>query len=148
MSINCEKILEELEEYFKNTSKEQIQIDMEIARYGCKKSIIDSQHTRVLQYICNIPVNNIEKEFFKFLDWEKKYETFQYYYRHKQTESILFSRIINVIEEEFGKPITIKKNEDFVSGKFKYMGYTFTLFIGQGSFWRIEKENKTIFQNI
>lgn len=60
------------------------------------------------------------------------------------TSSLLFNCFITYTEENGNRqefPL-----EDFLAGGHKWMDYTFKMYVGQGSFWRIEKNGETIFQ--
>ena len=139
-------ILTTLKLIFDNESQEETLADWEMSCYGCRKSIRDAQYARVLHYICNLSPILLESEFERFLKWETKYEEFQYDHRHKQTSSTLFNTLIDIIRENYSNDIDSDK--DFSSECFSAKGYVFTLFVGQGAFWRIEKDGKTIFQNM
>jgi len=130
-----------------NESQEETLESWKMACYGCRKAIKDAQYARVLHYICNLSPDLLDSEFLRLLKWEEKYEEFQYTHRYKQTESKLFDTIIKVIEENYSTELPILRGDDFVNSKFEAFGYTFTLFVGQGAFWRIEKDNQTIFQS-
>ena len=117
-----------------------------MSRYGCRRAIKDAQYSRVLHYICNLSLALLESEFERFLKWETKYEEFQYDHRHVQTSSTLFNTLIDIIRDNYS--IDIDSDKDFSTECFSAKGYVFTLFVGQGAFWRIEKDGKTIFQNM
>lgn len=141
-------MIDKLKLIFDNESEEESLADWEISCYGCRKAIKDAQYTRVLNYIVNLSPSLLDSEFIRFLKWEEKYEEFQYDYRHKQTSSRLFNILMNVIKENYGTEMPVLYEDDFVSDKFEAFDYVFTLFVGQGVFWRIEKDGKIIFQNI
>ncbi len=126
---------------------EEIRDEWKVISYDCRKAIRDAQYTRVLHYIVNLSPSLLESEFERFLKWERKWEEFQYDFRHKQTSSILFDVLIDIIEENYGNILFISKDDDFVSNRFEANNYIFTSF-GQGAFWRIEKDGKEIFQNM
>jgi hypothetical protein len=81
----------------------------------------------------------------KFFEWEKKYEDMWYFKRHTLTTSLLFSCFVEYTEKK-GKKLKSFESEDFLAHVHKWKGYTFKLYVGQGSFWRIEKDGKIIFQ--
>lgn len=99
--------------------------------------------------MCNIldPLDKKElKEWIiKFFEWEKKYEDMWYFKRQTLTSSLLFSCFVEYAERK-GKKIKNPKYEDFLAQVHKWRGYTFKLYVGQGSFWRIEKAGKVVFQ--
>jgi len=53
-----------------------------------------------------------------------------------------------IVQEEGEDVFHLQENEyGFLGGAWLYRGLTFSLFIGQGSFWRVEKDNEHIFQS-
>ncbi len=67
-------------------------------------------------------------------------------YNNVLTSSILFENIINVISKT---AITINDlEESFLAEAFNWNGYTFKLFVGQGSYWTVEKNNELIFCSV
>ena len=106
--------------------------------------IEDKQLSRVRARIESIPEDQLEAEFLKFLKWEETWEEDQYVRNHCMTCSHAFGYMLTVLEEKGSR---LKKvREDFYSGGFKWNGYTFKMYCGQGCFWRILKGKKQIFQ--
>lgn len=119
--------IKEFKNYFKDTQKRE---KRNVERIG---KIIDS-----------LTESEIEKKFEYFLEWERKYEDFYYNERQCLTNSKIFDTITDFVMAK-GKHPKVKE-EDFLSGVWDYMNYRFKLYQGQGSFWRIDKNGKTIFQ--
>lgn len=140
-------MIDKLKLIFDNETQEETLESWEMSCYGCRKAIKDAQYTRILNYIVNLSPELVNSEFERLLKWEDKYEEFQYTHRYKQTESKLFHTVIKIIKDEFSDELPITKDDDFVADKFEWNSYRFTLFCGQGSFWRIEKDDKIIFQS-
>ena len=113
-------------------------------RYELELMVQDHQFEKVEKYINSIPEEELEIKFEKFLKWEEKYEEFHYTHRHCHTNSMIFSNIVAYAEKNGIKSKSL--NEDFLSSKFTYKGYTFKLYCGQGCFWRIMKKRKFLFQ--
>ncbi len=141
-------MIDKLKAYFDNETQEEIQEAWEISCYGCRKSIRDAQYSRVLHYICNLSPSLIDSELERLFKWERKYEEFQYDHRQVQTESILFRTLIKVLQENYGTEMDmLGLYDEFVNERFEAFGYVFSLFVGQGAFWRVEKDDKQIFQS-
>lgn len=128
-----EKMMKDMEEAFNNPEN--------IARWTKEaeeeRALKDHQYKRIQSYINNLNEASIESTFKKFLDWETKYEE-MWYDRHVQTHSKIFGVLMEVLAER----------GEVIDDGFKCNGYKFELFIGQGSFWRISKGRKIIFQNV
>jgi CRISPR/Cas system CSM-associated protein Csm4 (group 5 of RAMP superfamily) len=105
------------------------------------------QNERISKFISKLSQEEIESWMDKFLKWENEYEEYCCNVRHIQTDSNIFSALMNYIEQE-GKTIRIHKDEDFCACGFKWNKYRFKLYQGQGAFWRIWKGRKVIFTNI
>lgn len=85
----------------------------------------------------------------KLLLREEKYQEFKYTKHHVITSSRLFNLVFNLWVEN-GKTVKsdFKKDEyGFLAGSYLYLGYKIQIFCGQGSFYRIYKRNKLIFQS-
>ncbi len=106
--------------------------------------IRDIQTERVSKYMKTLSEEELIEKFLLFLKWEEEYEEMMYK-RGIQTGSHIFHCLTKVAENE-GKKLQIRNDEDFVYNKFIWKGYSFLLFVGQGSFWRIKKGKKIIFQ--
>ena len=112
-----------------------------------EKEVEDGQYSRVLQYIVNLSPTQAEEKLLNFLKWEEKYEEFHYKHRQTLTESILLYNVFEILQRVYGTEVEIG-DEDFCADRFEWSGYIFSLFVGQGSFWRVEKDGKLIFQSI
>lgn len=101
---------------------------------------------RISKFINNLPEDRIDIWMDKFLKWEKKYEEYCYDVRHVQTSSQIFNGLTDYIEQN-GKLVKSTKNDSmFFAGGWKWNNYIFKVYVGQGSFWRIWKGRKMIFQ--
>jgi hypothetical protein len=103
-----------------------------------------AQENRIREHVKKIPQDKIDEHFLKFLDWEKRYEHFQYTHNYCCTSSTIFSRLMSLIAEE-SSTFLDNLDEDFLADAFTWRDYTFKLYQGQGSFWRILKNNECIF---
>ncbi len=79
--------------------------------------------------------------FESFLVWEKKYEE-SWYKRNVLTSSNIFGAICKLAEIEGADCYHVIQDKDFLGGAWEYKGYRFSVFIGQGSLWRIERYNQ------
>lgn len=138
LSKKQEEKWKKIEENFDNVNWDELR-----EKYAQEERIKNEQKEKVAKYIDSLSEENIEKEFLRFLEWEDKFEE-RYYKKFIHTSSSIFYNVIEALQTR-GK--AIKSNEDFLSGGFKWNGYTFKLFCGQGCFWRISKGKKVIFQN-
>lgn len=115
--------------------------DMRI-RFALRHMVLDHQRNRIETYINKLEI--FDDWFPKFLKWEEKFEDYNYTVKNVQTESRIFNHLIDIFEP---KAKILNLREDFLAKAFKYNGYTFKLYVGQGSFWRILKGKKVIFQS-
>jgi hypothetical protein len=79
----------------------------------------------------------------KFLSWEEKYEE-RFYKKGIQTCSNIFSKLMNVTADLGTEKDP--KDEMFLTRRWQWKDYIFEQYNGQGTFFRIIKNNKTIFQ--
>lgn len=82
----------------------------------------------------------------KFLKWEEKLEERYLNDKHVYTHSKLFPYVMEFLEQE-GHPDESEEYEDFLALAFVWDVYVFKLYVGQGSFWRIFKNDEVIFQS-
>jgi hypothetical protein len=104
------------------------------------------QEDRISKFINKLSQEEIEQWMNKFLKWEDEYEEYRYMKHNEQANSNIFGYLINLLRYK-GKEIRIYQDEDFCGGGFKWNKYRFKIYHGQGSFWRIWKGRKQIFQN-
>ena len=97
---------------------------------------------RISRFIDSIESNEIDYNFNKFLKWEKEYEQMMYK-KGILTNSNIFDSLMDYMETKCDRHLSLQ--EDFVADAFIWRNYTFKLYIGQGSFWKILKDNKQIF---
>jgi len=97
---------------------------------------------KVGSYIESIEPHELEEELDKFFKWEKKYEDMQYK-RGTLTHSNIFFGLVSYIEDVRDRYMDL--DEDFLAKAFLWKNYVFKLYIGQGSFWTIEKDGERIF---
>lgn len=102
-------------------------------------------YDRMCKMLDRLSKKKVHKWMDKFLEWETKYEEYWYTERHTLTNSLLFDCLMTYTEKK-GKKLNLFKDEDFLSKAHKWKGYTFKLYVGQGSFWRIMKDEERIFQ--
>lgn len=133
MSIDLNKVLENIADYFDSDAY--------------KQSIVvkNHQYDRINRYFDYIPDIKFDQLVDRFLLWEKKYEE-MYYKRNIETNSKIFSILMNIIQKD-PDTIILDEQDDFLSISFKYKQYTFKLYSGQGCFWRILRDNEQIFQS-
>jgi hypothetical protein len=108
-----------------------------------KKEIESAQMKRVKKFIDSIPEKDFQKWEDKYLKWEEKYQEF-WYKRFVETHSNIFLAITNIVRE-YGNEPKFSEDEVFLATSVEWKGYVFKLYVGQGSFWRIEKNGEIIF---
>jgi hypothetical protein len=116
------------------------------AEIKIKHEIEENHKARIQEYLatCRNPCLDI----IEFLKWEEKWEDTQREVNHVLTESNIFSALSMIVQEEGEDVFHLQENEyGFLGGAWLYRGLTFSLFGGQGSFWRVEKDNEHIFQS-
>jgi hypothetical protein len=101
---------------------------------------------RISKILDPLPKKELKKWVKKLLKWEEKWEDMKYDKHHVETSSTLFNCFIAYTTNN-GKRIKKNTEEDFLASVHKWKGYTFKLYVGQGSFWRILKKDKVIFQS-
>lgn len=126
---------------------ESIDLENALNRVRDKRKIERGQERRVRKFFNSLSKKELDIWIPKFLKWEEKYEEF-YYKKYIEQDSRLFNIVIDIIEkraEYLGMTADLK--EDFLSSAFRWNGYTFKHYVGQGCFWRIMKDGKQIFQS-
>lgn len=103
-------------------------------------------YDRMCRMLDHLSKKEIHEWMDKFLEWEAKYEEMWYTKRYTITSSLLFNCLMTYTEKK-GKKVKQTKYEDFLAGAHKWKSYTFKLYVGQGSFWRILKDKEQIFQS-
>jgi len=98
-------------------------------------------HKRISRRISGLSQEEINSLFESFLVWEKKYEE-SWYKRNVLTSSNIFGAICKLAEIEGADCYHVIHDKDFLGGAWEYKGYRFSVFIGQGSLWRIERYNQ------
>ena len=93
-----------------------------------------------------VPMSDLEFEekFMKYLKWEKAFQGHPYDGSIYRGPSNIFDILHDFIRIH-GKN-NWRNNEMFKSSSYIYRGFTWKLFIGQGSFVRIQKSSKIVFQ--
>lgn len=104
---------------------------------------------RMIIHNCNsIELDNRIKSFLK---WEEKVED-NHFKNGTLKASNLFNCLLSLFVEE-GLSVYdsfVEKNpdkSDFLSDIYEYMGYELAIYVGQGCFYRILKDNECIFQS-
>lgn len=94
--------------------------------------------------ISNLSHDEFLKLILRFTEWETKFEE-RLYKRHICGDSNLLRRLFDTIWA-IGYKMSPNR-EMFLERKYIYKGLTFKLYVGQGSFVRIMKGKKLIFQS-
>lgn len=97
---------------------------------------------RISRFVNSIQTNDIDFYFDKFLEWEKKFEE-RKYREGILTSSNVFNAITDYVESVCDRHLNL--DEDFLADAFVWRGYTFKLYVGQGSFWKILRNNEHYF---
>ena len=112
-----------------------------------KEDILNRNTNRIRRFLSSKSDEEIDKIICNFIKWEDKYEE-MYYKRSILTSSNIFSAVINYCSTH-GIEIEIDDlpYEDFLGRRFSWGDYKFSRYDGQGSFWRIEKDDEIIYQS-
>ena len=122
----------------------------EIIEMQAKWDRMDARHNQfdldLCSYIGSLSDDELDVMAKKFFARETKYEEWRYTHHNEQATSVLFERVIRAIEKQADHPEEYP-DDMFLDAMFMWRGYTFKLYCGQGCFWRIEQNNKTVFQS-
>lgn len=100
---------------------------------------------RIDKMLSHLDDKELEEWFKKFFKWERKYED-RKYEEGIITSSLFFNALHRFISEKGICVFDQYNDEDFLAYAEEWRGYVFKLYIGQGSFVRIEKNGDIIFQ--
>jgi hypothetical protein len=79
-----------------------------------------------------------------FFTWEEKFENMKRDKHFELTSSNIFDALCDYSEKNMDKEFDLY--EDFLSFAYSWKKYMFKLYVGQGCFWRVYKDDKLIFQ--
>jgi len=113
----------------------------EAKKYWHEFNFDPEHYKRVLNYTSDLSQEEIDSLFESFLVWEKNYEE-SWYKRGVLNSSNIFGAICKLAENKGADCYHVIQDKDFLGGAWEYKGYRFSVFNGQGSFWRIEKYNQ------
>jgi len=141
-------LVDDIKDELENPPKSLLDVsdeDMDefISSYGKKLETKENVKQKYINIINSFTDEEFEEKFHKFLIWEEKYEE-MCYQRHVLSNSNIWDFVFDT-SVEHGKELDIY--EDFLGGAYEYRGYIFKIFHGQGCFFRIEKDDKIIFQS-
>jgi len=121
----------------------------EFEKYFSDKKLIKDHQISRIKKVFDLSYNsgNFNSDFETFLKWEDSFEDYWYTERFTQTNSNIFENLLDFIEGKSTKLNVEDYEEDFLCNVFSWNNYLFKLYIGQGSFWRIYKSDKLIFQS-
>ena len=119
MNMNIEKWRKELEEIAWDAVMLKIQNEHEIQEIQIK---------RIFPYLT-------EPYLDKFFEWEKNFQEKQYQRGVDTCSYLFFILTLALIPLKISHII----DEDFMEEHFTYLNYTFKLYNGQGSFWKVYK---------
>lgn len=104
----------------------------------------EKMESHVRKFISSHTEEECEKALLDFLKWEENFEE-RLYKKGIQGESWIFHLLMSTFEERIGTRLDLE--EDFLQCASRWKNFTFKLYAGQGSFWRILKDDKIIFQS-
>ena len=135
-----EEMNRNLDEFIKSPDYDKF-----IERQVFARKLEQKQKDTINNYIDSLTKKELKVLIDKVIIWEQKYEE-MLYKRYIQGESLLFSRIMSVLTEK-GKH-SKKIEEDFMCASFKWNGYKFNYYCGQGTILKIYNNNgENIFQS-
>lgn len=103
-----------------------------------ERHVKDIHAQRVFRYI-----NDHNPDFERFFKWERKFQEKQYD-KFIQTNSNIWTALWSVVQLE---GVVLDYYEDFLESAYEYKGYVFELYVGQGCFYRVLKNNELVFQS-
>lgn len=116
-------------------------VEKYIADLKIKREIQDKRLTSIRNFIESLSEDEMYSLMDRFINWEKAYQE-MWYKRGVETDSNLLNRITD-LARDYG--IQQEPLDDFQTLDTTWKGYRFKLYMGQGSFWRIYKDDIIIF---
>jgi len=98
---------------------------------------------KILGFIESLKKDEFESMVKRFFEWEEKYEEMWYTKRQTLTNSLIFSVIVDIWEDQGEWE---ERYEMFTHGGNIYKGYEIQTHCGQGCFHRVLKDGETVFQ--
>ena len=115
-----------------------------IKNLTAKGRVRQSQIRKIGKYLESLSDKELDKIVIKFLEWEKKYEN-MWFKKYINKSSLIFT-FLTEYTFNHGEIVLNPKYEDFLASEHEWRGYNFKLYMGQGSVWRITKDDKILFQ--
>lgn len=142
--IDLNKLNKKIDEDIENYENGMDSIIGSIIR---QHEIQDEQIDRVATYLYSLTDEQLHSIIDKLLTWERHFEKMKMNYGI-QEESLLFEAFIGAVRNNclIDRSI-LSMEEDFLTERFYWKNYTFKLYQGQGSFWKILYNNEIIFQS-
>jgi len=131
---NLDKLSDTIDDFFKSQRADEY--FKEIKKLRKNKNRYINKYTNLLKKCDNI---NIFMD--KIFLWEHKYEEKKYMNGVSATSN--FFQIIFNVWERNGKEEVI--DEPFLTESYTWLEYTFKIYVGQGVYFRVVKNNKIIF---
>lgn len=115
--------------------------------YERKEQIAQKQINKVRDYILDLSIDEFHSQFADFLKREEELEE-RYYQKSILTSSRVFNAICGMVQEEGHDVFEQIEDPMFLSGAWEWRGYRFSLYCGQGCFWRIEQYQDQVLTQI
>lgn len=134
--MDFEKMKKKMEDYFESPEGKK-----SIENFGKKLKREDDRKKEMWKFLENLSNKQFEELLPRFIKWEETFEEREYI-KGKHKSSNIFNTIFGAIESN------AKSCDDksmFFGGGSTYRGYDWKVFIGQGSFYTIEKNGERIF---
>lgn len=132
------KMLEDLKAYLASPEGQQ-----SISNFGKKIKIEDDRKKHMWSFLESLSDVQFDELLPRFIEWEERFENREYD-KGKLKASNIWNTLFGSITDNCE---SCDDDSMFYGGGSTYRGYDWKVFIGQGSFYTIEKNGERIFQS-
>lgn len=134
--MDFEKMKQKMHEWFESEEGKK-----SVENFGKKLKIEDDRKKHMWSFLESLSDEQFDELLPRFIKWEEKFEGREYD-KGKLKASNIWNNVFGVITDYAPQ----YENDDmFFGGGATYRGYQWIVYIGQGSFYTIEKDGERIF---
>ena len=131
-----EKLKKEMQDFFDSPAGQA-----SIEKFRKSMELKDEKEEKLWEFLESLSQERFDELLSQFILWEDAFEEREY-----QKGKLKSSNIYNTLFDAIRKHGTEYENDDmFFGGGASYRGYEFLVYVGQGSFYTIEKKGERIF---
>lgn len=134
--MDYKKKLKELHEFLDSPAGKK-----SIEKFRKTMELEDERRRKMWNFIESLTDEEFNNKLDQLLKWEDAFEEREYQ-KGKEKSSNIFNTLFRTISDNCGSEY---RAEMFCNGVSSYRGYEFVLYVGQGSFYTIEKGGERIF---